>query len=242
MPTLPKQFVDSLYQAGAMIYGRLLPIPETELPKVENAFETFKTACENAVIGTVRVPAGEEPGTGTGPRPRGAPAMNEAIVGYLSTEPLAWCTPNQILRGIKTSRPNLKSEALQTRLKKDAGKPGMWIVGAAGRYGMPGAIAVKHTNGPANAGATPAAATKMMRQDVTLDYVIAHPGSAKDHVIANVKGQLFKGKPIRAQDVGNDLARLVKGGKITGGKTGPYWHVPAAQVSRQSAATAQPAA
>ena len=231
MPTLPKQLAGPIYQTGAQIYSGLLPIPETELPKVQTAFETFKAACENAVMGTVRVPSAEEPDTGTGSRARGAPAMNEVIVGHLSAEPLAWCTPNQILRGIKAARPNLKIEALQTRLKRDAGKPGMWIVGPGNKYGMPGAAATKGANSStttvaANVVPAPAAVPGQKRQARVLAYIIAHPGYTKTQIISAFAASPT---PVKAQYIGVDLGRLRVGKTITDSKVGPYWPLPAAR-------------
>lgn len=226
MPTLPKQLAAPIYQAGAMIYGKLLPIPETELPKVETAFETFIAACENALNGTDRVPTGAE--LGTNQRGRGAPPMNNDIIAFLSTEPQTLRTPRQIWVGIKSTYPLLTSDKLQARLKNNAGKPGMWIVGPGGKYGMPGAGAKTSTT-KANASTTkanvnvvpaPAASPDEKAQPRVYAYIEAHPGYTKAQVIAAFK---TSADPVRENIVGVALSRLRRGKQITDAEEGPYW-------------------
>jgi len=229
MPTLPKQLAGLIYQAGAQIYSGMLPIPETELPKVENAFETFKAACENAVIGTGRVPSAEEPGTGQ--RGRGAPPMNNDIVAFLSTEPLTMRTPRQVWSGIKSAYPKQTTETVQTRLKNNAGKPGMWIVGPGNKYGMPGATTTTGANTStteANANVVPApgAAPGEKVQPRVFAYIEAHPGYTKAQVIGAFKASPT---PIRENHVGVAIGRLVRAKKITDAEDGPYWPLAAAK-------------
>jgi hypothetical protein len=252
MPTLPKQLAGLIYQAGAQIYSGLLPIPETELPKVATALETFKEACENALIGSIPTVSlevtdfiGKVVATGMSPptRVRGAPPMNEAIVGYLSTQARAWCTPNQILRGIKTSRPSLKIEALQKRLKKDAGQPGMWIVSAGGKYGMPGAEAKTSTTKTnastaevnTNVEPAPAGLPGETVQPRVLAYIETHPGYTKAQVIAAFKASP---NPVKENHVGAAIARMRKSKKITDTENGPYWALPAAKAAVKRTAAA----
>ena len=233
---------------GIMIYSELMPIPagmRGQAEKAEKAFELLGLG-GTVPVSAVRPAPGESEKTSRG---RGAPAMNEAIVGYLSTDPLMMRTPTQILRGIKTSRPNLKIEALQARLKRDAGKPGLWIV-AGGKYGMPGAEA-KTSPTKANASTTevntnvepaPGAAPGEKLQPRVYAYIEAHPGYTKAQVIGAFKASPT---PARENHVGIAIGRLRTSKKITDAEDGPYWALRAAKPIAPGdgvGAAAQPAA
>jgi hypothetical protein len=121
---------------GIMIYSELMPIPGGVLERVEQAEKAFELL---GLAGTpermVVVPVSYPEKT-----PRVRASVNTDIVAFLSTEPLTPRTPRQVWGAIKSAYAKQTIETVQTRLKKEAGKPGLWIP-VGNKYGMPGAVA-----------------------------------------------------------------------------------------------------
>jgi hypothetical protein len=217
MPTLPKELVTpELY--GMMIYCGALPIPDGAVEQVEKAFERLGGAMPERT--------GHQPQKISGENTRSRGSINNAIISCLSTAPMKMWTPRQVLSGIKSANPRVTVESLQTRMKNNAGKPGMWIVGPGPKYGMPGAMtkapaAKTTTTSEANANVVPApsALAGEKRQARVLAYITAYPGHTKPELFAAFAASPT---PVKAQYVGVDLSRLIKGKKITDSENGPY--------------------
>ena len=216
---------------GIMIYAEVMPIPGGVLEKVEKAEKAFERLGLGGMPERVVLPATYPEKT-----PRVRASINNDIVAFLSTEPLTTRTPRQVWGAIRSAYPKQTTETVQTRMKKEAGKSGLWIP-VGNKYGMPGAEgAAKTPAAAANASAKAAAPAGTKREDLIYGHVVTHPGCAKADVIAIWKGQMFNGKEIQPKYIGIDLGRLVKAKKITGGKTGPYWPAAAAAAAEQPTA------
>jgi hypothetical protein len=218
-----------------MIYTELMPIPGGVLEQVAKAEKAFELLGGVTPERAVR-PAPSE--SETTPRTR-ASSINNAIVAFLSKGPLTMRTPRQVWSSIKSAYPKQTTETVQTRLKKDAGKPGLWIP-MGNKYGMPGATAAvgakntTATSAEANANVVPAPAAVAGEKAQTriLNYVTAHGGQSQRQVISAFAASLT---PIKAQYVGVELSRLIKAKKITGSKTSPYWALAAAKPTAAAA-------
>ena len=228
MPSLKELMTPK--NVGILIYCGVVPIPDGVLEQVENAEKAFErlglggTMPERAVRQAPGVPS---------LLPRGRASINRDIVAFLSTEPLTMRTPRQVWSGIKSAYPKQSTEAVQTRLKKDAGKPGMWIA-AGNKYGMPGAVtAVGGKSKTATSTAAndlsvppaPAAAPGETAQPRVLAYIKAHGGYTKAQVISAFK---TSPNPVRYNHVGVAIQRLRGTKMITDSENGPYWSLAAA--------------
>jgi hypothetical protein len=233
MPSLKELMTPK--NVGILIYCGVVPIPDGVLEQVENAEKAFErlglggTMPERAVRQAPGVPS---------LLPRGRASINRDIVAFLSTEPLTMRTPRQVWSGIKSAYPKQTSETVQTRLKNNAGKPGMWIA-AGGKYGMLGAEAKVSTT-KANASTTevntnvvpaPGAAPGEKLQPRVYAYIEAYPGYTKAQVIMAFK---TSPTPARENHVSIAIGRLRTSKKITDAEDGPYWPLLAAKPTAAS--------
>jgi hypothetical protein len=214
-----------------MIYTELMPIPGgvlEQVAKAEKAFEGLGLGGVTPQRAVRQAPSDPE----KTPRTRTS-SINNAIVDFLSTTPLTMRTPRQVWSGIKSAYPKQTTEAVQTRLKKDAGKPGLWIA-AGNKYGMPGAgAAVGAKSATATSVAAndlsvppaPAAAPGETAQPRVLAYIKAHGGYMKAQVISAFKRSP---NPVRYNHVGVAVTRLRQSKMITDSENGPYWSLAAA--------------
>jgi hypothetical protein len=235
---------------GILIYSELMPSPDVVLEQVveaaEKAFERLGLGGTMPERPLKFVPSGDSEKI-----PRTRASKNNNIAAFLSTEPLTMRTPRQVWNGIKSAYPKQTTESVQTILRNNAGKPGLWIV-AGNKYGMPGAVFAagtksksknKNKNKIATSAAAnnlsvppaPAAAPGEKAQARVFAYIAVYPYSSKADVISAFKASP---DPIRENHVGMAIARLRISKKITDKENGPYVALPTAAAVAKPPASA----
>jgi hypothetical protein len=237
MPALPKEFMGSLYQQGAMIYGGQLSINADQQSNVARAFERYKEALETAVgspqTAPVRVSSTRPPSASTATRTR-AGSLTQRITTVLTSTP-AGMTIAQLARRVNSQAATVQrivtAQVTTGSYLKEGNKYRMTAPTAAATTAARPAASTSRTRSSRTRTRSRAASSGAeTATDRVANLVLQRPGISKAEVITAMA-------PARPNHVGIWLSRLCKANRITGtnaGQDGPYY--PTATSQRQAAA------
>ena len=221
MPELPKTFKSTLYNAGAIIYSGVLPIPVENQPKAERAFESFRMTMEELVT-TKTPPVPREDAGGAGPtRVRTRTNTTTKIAALLTTAGITGMTIAAIAKGL-----NSTTEKMLPVMTKGVADGKYLKEGSRYRLVAPvtttqptGAIAPTGTAPPGTAPTSPGPGLA----DRVYNWIFANPNCTNPILYAAFPD-------VWPNHMGGALSRLRKEvpPRINGTSPGPYW-VTAAQ-------------